>query len=161
MGETKRSNYDAVSMIIHWVTAVLMIFMVFWGEDLMKDGERMAKSGDATNATFEPSIHASIGITILALTLLRILWRVTHTAPAYPATMKRYEVVASKAVHGLFYLLLIGIPLTGWLTFGGFSEEVPAMAGIQIFGAFPLPQPPLAVRYSRSCMNWAAISPWC
>jgi cytochrome b561 len=56
--------------------------------------------------------------------------------------MKRYEVVASKSLHGIFYLLLIAIPLTGWITFGGFSEEVPAMAQAQVFGLFAMPQPP-------------------
>jgi cytochrome b561 len=116
--------------------------MVFFGEDLMKSGERLAKAGDTANATFEPSIHVTLGVSILLLTVLRIVWRIIHTAPAYPASMKRYEVVASKSLHGLFYILLIAIPLTGWIAFGGFSEEVPAMAQAQVFGLFAMPQPP-------------------
>ena len=67
----------------------------------------------------------------------------THTAPPYPVTMKRYEVIASKSIHGLFYLLMILIPLTGWLSFGGFLEELPAMAGVQIFGMYPVPAAPV------------------
>ena len=143
MGSIQRTRYDAVAMVIHWLTAALMIFMIFFGEDLMKDGEHSAEASDVANATFEPSIHVSLGVSILLLTLLRIIWRVTHTAPPYPVTMKRYEVIASKSLHGLFYLLMIGIPLTGWLAFGGFLEEVPAMAGVQIFGAFPVPAAPV------------------
>lgn len=143
MGNTQRTRYDAVAMIIHWVTAILMIYMVLFGEDLMKEGEHAAEAGDLANATFEPSIHVSLGIAILLLTVLRIVWRMTHTAPPYPASMKRYEVLASRSLHGLFYVLMLAIPLTGWLTFGGFLAEVPAMAGVQVFGAFPVPATPV------------------
>lgn len=142
MGVAPKTRYDGVAMIIHWFTAVLMIYMVFFGEDLMKSGEKLAKAGDTASATFEPSIHVTLGVSIFLLTILRIIWRLTHTAPAYPASMKRYEVVGSKSLHGLFYLLLIAIPLTGWITFGGFSEEVPVMAQAQVFGLFAMPQPP-------------------
>jgi cytochrome b561 len=142
MALAPKTRYDGVAMLIHWLTAVLMIYMVFFGEDLMKSGEHLAKAGDTANATFEPSIHVTLGVSIFVLTLLRILWRLTHTAPDYPASMKRYEVVGSKALHGIFYLLLLAIPLTGWLTFGGFSEEVPVMAQAQVFGLFAMPQPP-------------------
>ncbi|MCA3561292.1 MAG: cytochrome b [Aestuariivirga sp.] len=144
MSLVPKNRYDGVAMIIHWLTAVLMIYMVFFGEDLMKEGEHLAKAGDTANATFEPSIHVSLGVSILLLTVLRIVWRLTHTAPAYPASMKRYEVVGSKSLHGLFYLLLIAVPLTGWIAFGGFSEEVPAMAQAQVFGLFAMPQPPFS-----------------
>lgn len=143
MGGIQRTRYDAVAMSIHWLTAALMIFMVFFGEDLMKEGEHAAKAGDTANATFEPSIHVSLGFAILLLTVLRIVWRMSHTAPPYPATMKGYEVIASKSLHGLFYLLMVGIPLTGWLTFGGFLAEVPAMAGVTVFGTFAVPAAPI------------------
>lgn len=144
MGLVPKSRYDGVAMIIHWLTAVLMIYMVFFGEDLMKSGEHLAEAGDTANATFEPSIHVSLGVSILLLTVLRILWRLTHTAPAYPDTMKRYEVIGSKSLHGLFYILLLAIPLTGWIAFGGFSEEVPVMAQAEVFGLFAMPQPPFS-----------------
>ena len=139
----ERTRYDAVAMVIHWLTAALMIFMVIFGEDLMKEGEHAAEAGDAANATFEPSLHVSIGAAILLLGVLRIVWRLTHASPPYPASMKRYEVIASKSLHGLFYLLLIGIPLTGWLAFGGFAAENPALEGVRVFGAFPVPASPV------------------
>ncbi len=143
MGNSQQARYDAVAMVIHWLTAALMIAMIIFGEDLMESGERAAKAGDIVNITFEPSLHVSLGVAILLLTLLRIVWRMTHAAPAYPATMKRYEIVASKSLHGLFYLLMIAIPLTGWLAFGSFLAEAPAMAGVQVFGAFPVPASPV------------------
>ncbi len=51
MGLVPKTRYDGVAMIIHWLTAVLMIYMVFFGEDLMKSGEKLAKAGDTAGAT--------------------------------------------------------------------------------------------------------------
>lgn len=140
------TRYDGIAMAIHWITAVLMIYMVFFGEDLMKSGIRLARAGDAANASFQPSIHVTIGISILLLTLLRIVWRITHTAPAYPASMKRYEVVGSKSLHGLFYLLLVGLPITGWLAFGEAVSRLPALSATTFYGAIPVPAPPVTSR---------------
>jgi cytochrome b561 len=137
-----KSRYDGVSMLIHWVTAALMIFMIFLGEELMEMGEDADDWGETLGGTFGPSLHVSIGVTILALTLLRILWRITHPAPPHPAGMKAYEVVAARMVHGLFYVLLIGLPLTGWLAFSEFVSEEPAMAAVKLFGAIPIPASP-------------------
>ena len=72
MGLVPKTRYDGVAMFIHWITAVLMIYMVFFGEDLMKEGEAISKLPDPTGATFQPSIHVSIGTAILLLTLLRL-----------------------------------------------------------------------------------------
>ena len=144
MGLEKAARYDAVAMIIHWATALLMIFMLVFGEELMEGGDEAAEAGNAAGALFGPSLHVSIGVSILALTLLRILWRLTHKSPDYPSTMKRYEIVGAKALHGLFYLLLIAIPLTGWLAFGDFLKELPAMSGVTVFGAFPVPAAPFS-----------------
>ena len=50
--------------------------------------------------------------------------------------------MAAKATHVLFYVLLIGIPLTGWLATPKFLSEEEAVAGLTLFGAFPLPGAP-------------------
>jgi cytochrome b561 len=144
--QSEKTRYDFVSMIIHWVTALLMIFMIIFGEELMEAGEDAEDIGEGLGGTFGPSLHVSIGAAVLILTLLRILWRLTHKAPPHPATMKPYEVMAARAVHGLFYILLIGIPVTGWLAFGGFLAEEPAMAAVRVFGAFPVPASPFSSR---------------
>lgn len=149
MGIVPKTRYDGIAMLIHWLTAVLMIFMVVFGEDLMQEGAAVSKLADPTGATFQPSIHVSIGTAILLLTVLRIIWRVTHTAPPYPATIKRYEVIGSKSLHGLFYILLIVIPLTGWITFGNFSKIHEIMQQVQLFGLFTMPQPPFTAGWGK------------
>jgi cytochrome b561 len=138
-------RYDRVSMLIHWTTAALLIFMLIFGEELMEAGEGGEEAGEALGGTFGPSLHVSIGVLILALTVLRVVWRLSHPAPALPPGMKPYERILSRSVHGLFYVLLIAIPLTGWLAFGGLVAEEPAMAAVRMFGAFPMPQAPFAL----------------
>ena len=91
---------------------------------------------------FGPSLHVSIGSAILILSVFRLVWRLINPPPAYPASMASWEQMAAKATHVLFYVLLIGIPLTGWLATPKFLREEDAVAGLMLFGAFPLPRAP-------------------
>lgn len=129
-----RTRYDAVAMSLHWLIAVLLIFMLFFGEELIEaeDGFR----------EFGPSLHVSLGSAILLLSVIRLAWRLFNPPPAYPAAMATWERFAAKATHTLFYVLLIGAPLTGWLATPRFLREEEAVAGLSIFGAFPLPGAP-------------------
>jgi cytochrome b561 len=134
MSVAARTRYDTVAMSLHWLIAVLLIFMLFFGEDLIKT----EKGGSALG----PSLHVSIGSSILVLSVLRLVWRLFNPPPAYPASMAAWEQMAAKATHLLFYVLLIGIPLTGWLATPKFLSEEGALTGITLFGAFPLPVAP-------------------
>jgi cytochrome b561 len=79
------------------------------------------------------SWHKWAGVTIFLLVLLRLLWRATHRPPAPPAGMPRWQHRAAEAVHGLLYLLMIVVPLSGWL--------MSSAKGFQTvyFGVLPLP----------------------
>jgi cytochrome b561 len=133
MPVTARTRYDAVAMSLHWLIAALLIFMLFFGEELME-----AEDGSG----FGPSLHVSIGSAILILSVFRLIWRLINPPPAYPASMAPWERMASSVTHLLFYVLLIGIPLTGWLATPKFLSEEGAVAGLTLFGAFPLPGAP-------------------
>src|SRR3546814_1911287 len=64
-------------------------------------------------------VHKAIGVTILVLTIVRIAWRIGHTAPPLPAAVPAWQRPLSTIVHFLFYALLILLPLSGWVR----SEE--------------------------------------
>jgi cytochrome b561 len=76
--------------------------------------------------------HKWAGVTILALSALRLLWRMGHRPPADPP-MPRWQARAAHATHGLLYLLFFAVPLSGW----AYSSA----AGFPIvwFGVLPLP----------------------
>lgn len=61
------------------------------------------------------ALHKSIGITLLGVAVLRLGWRLLDRRPAAPAGQPAWQTGAAHAVHGLIYLLLLGIPLSGWL----------------------------------------------
>ena len=107
MSSQARSKYDNVAIGLHWLTAALVVFMLVFGEELI----------DATDngSTFGPSLHISIGSAIFVLTILRLLWRVSHPPPSYPAGMAWWEKLAAKVTHLAFYVLLFVLPISGWL----------------------------------------------
>ncbi len=59
--------------------------------------------------------HKWAGVTLFFLVLVRLGWRLTHQPPAPPAGMPRWQQQVAAAVHGLLYLLMLAIPLSGWL----------------------------------------------
>lgn len=100
--EAASSRYTAVAIALHWAMAALVLFMIWLGWN-MEDNE----------ARFQ--LHKSIGITILFLALARLAWRFVNPPPPLPEGMPKLEKTASHAVHIIFYALMIGIPLGGWL----------------------------------------------
>jgi len=79
------------------------------------------------------ALHKSIGMTILALVLLRIAWRLTERRPADPPAMPRWQRHAAHALHLALYGLILAIPLSGWW----FNSA--ANAPLVWFGWFDLP----------------------
>jgi cytochrome b561 len=133
-----RTRYDAVAISLHWLTAFLIIFMLVFGEDLMD-----RRYPDIMGATW----HASIGAAILILSVLRLVWRLTSPAPLLPPTMKPWEVQLSRITHIIFYVMMIGLPITGWLAFSETVAKHPGFVGTSFFGLFPILQVPSAVDF--------------
>jgi len=119
-------RYTSPAVILHWLIA-LLIFVGFPLGVYMHDLPL-----SPTNLQLY-SYHKWIGISVLLLVGLRLVWRVTHTPPPLPADLKAWERAASHAAHGALYLLMIAVPLTGWL--------MSSAKGFQTvwFGVLPLP----------------------
>ncbi len=82
--------------------------------------------------------HKAIGILVLALSLVRIVWRLTHRPPPLPP-MRLWEQALTKLVHFAFYLMMIAIPLSGWLWMSAAMTQRP----ISFFGLFVVPMLPV------------------
>jgi len=122
-------KYSSVAMILHWLIALAVIFMLFWGRYMTG----LPKGAFERLEAFQ--LHQSIGLSILMLTLVRIVWRLWHPVPPKPEGLKPWEQNLRKATHIGFYVLLIIIPLSGWSVASTSSLGVP----IEYFGQFDWP----------------------
>lgn len=98
-------HYNRVARTLHWTIGALVVANLTIG--IFHDP--LGKLFPAM------PIHKSIGLLVLALSLWRLVWRLTHPAPQLPATMPGWERSAARGLHWLFYALLIVMPLTGWI----------------------------------------------
>lgn len=112
----KPARYDRGSVAFHWTIAGLVLMNLPIGVAIHLMEESWA---DQSLANF----HKPIGLLILALTLGRISWRVTHPAPALPLSVKRIERVAARTAHGMLYALTIATPLAGWWMTSAFAQH--------------------------------------
>jgi cytochrome b561 len=120
-----RLHYGATAKAFHWAVAALLAvqFPLGW---LMPDIRRGMTPGIAM------SVHISIGMTILALIVLRFVWRLSH--PVAPeSTLPARQRISSEAVHWLLYLAVLLTTLSGWF--------FASMRGwtIYLYGIAPLP----------------------
>jgi len=95
-------RYSNLMIIIHWVTALLVVAAWFTAE-----GGPQVRSNP-------PFLHFILGIAVLLLVIPRLVARWMGGAPAVEDTQGPLMNLAAKAGHSILYLLLIALPLTGW-----------------------------------------------
>jgi len=124
-----RNRYSTVSLVLHWGIAALVLAQVVL----------ITLHEGAPDGAPDPWIgwHKSVGLTILTLTLARIAWRVFNPAIALPSRLPRWQRIAARTTHVLFYVVLIAMPLTGWLASSAGGRE------IEWFGLFQWPLLPV------------------
>jgi cytochrome b561 len=106
MTSTIQQRYNAGAIALHWIIALMIltnIGLAWWFNTLHG------------SAKIEPvQLHKSIGITVLVLTVIRLAWRLIVPAPKLPEDFRGWEKGLAQAVHVLFYVVMLGLPLTGW-----------------------------------------------
>lgn len=112
-------RYTKVAITLHWVIALLIIGQL--GTGIVMGYHLAPKS--LLYPMFQ--FHKSLGLTVLVLSLFRLFWRLTHKAPALPSHMPIWEKFAAKASHYLFYIFMIGVPLSGWFIVSSSSFGLP------------------------------------
>ena len=128
---TTRTRYTTVAIVIHWLIAAAIIFQIILG---WRAGD--GPKGATTFALFQ--LHKSIGITILLLSLARLAWRLVNPPPPAPEGQAKWEKTASHLVHWGFYVIMIGLPLTGWILVSTSTTSIPTL----LYGSIPWPHLP-------------------
>lgn len=122
------ARYGATAIGLHWIIA-LLIFAAFGLGLYMTD-----IPGFTPTKLKLYSWHKWLGVTVFALAVLRVLWRLTHGAPGPVGGMPVWQARAAKAAHGLLYLLILVVPVTGYL------YSLAAGVPVVYLGLWPLPQ---------------------
>ena len=122
-----RERYTTMAIVFHWLIALLIIGTFSLGL-VMSD-----IPGITPTKLKYYSWHKWSGVTILGLVALRLLWRLKNSAPAYPPSMPDWQKGAAHGLHGMLYVLMFAVPLSGY--FYSLSAGVPVV----YFGLFPLP----------------------
>ena len=124
------ARYTRIAILFHWVIAVLIVCNV-----------ALALSADVLPDSWVRTVidtHKSIGITVLGLGLLRLLWRAGHPPPPLPADYPRWQRIAAHGVHAVLYLLILALPLSGWMHDSAWKDA--AGHPMQLFHLVPWPR---------------------
>lgn len=122
-------RYTKTAIILHWLIGALIVFMFLLGWymiELPKDADKVMSfdlfdlgiaqwnvAQEMSPRTFYFNLHKSLGVTILALVLFRIYWRLSHRPPALLSSLKAWERKLAAGGHHSLYLLMVLIPVAG------------------------------------------------
>ncbi len=120
-------NYGAVSIAMHWLVALTVIGLFALGYWMV--GLNYYSSWYRT----APDIHKSVGLLLLALMVIRVVWRFANQGPAPLASHGRFTRLATKAGHGVLYVGLFAVMMSGYLI--STADGRP----ISVFGWFEVP----------------------
>lgn len=128
-GLPRGERYSGVAIAFHWTIALFVVVNLIIGIGYDAVPPLRAFMG----------AHKAIGITVLALTAGRIAWRMAHRPPELPAGTPAWEKGVAHATHGILYMLMIAMPLTGWLMVSGPGPHRPMLW----LGLFDIPTLPV------------------
>lgn len=119
-------GYGPVARALHWWMALIMIGLIGLGIYMTSQPD-----GDVKWRLYD--LHKSLGTLIFLLVLLRLLWRHLTPPPPLPDDMKAFDKHAAQIGHGLLYLAMLALPITGYLdaALGGYH--------LSFFGLFDVP----------------------
>jgi cytochrome b561 len=103
------SRYDPIAITLHWLIAIALIAQVSLGW-LM---QQVPKQPPGPRAAWF-NLHKSIGLTLGALIVARLIWRLTHRPPPLPASLPRWQTFSAPALHRILYIAMLAMPLSGY-----------------------------------------------
>ncbi len=127
-----RDRYTRVAIVLHWAIAAFIVVNLCIGFFM--------ESWPLPIRMVAVMLHSSSGLTVLGLTVARVLWRLLNEPPQYPAGMKPWERHTAHFVHFLLYAAMVLMPLSGWAIVSAHSPPGSRGAAVE-FALFP-PVPP-------------------
>lgn len=116
-------GYSILQIILHWLIAALVVFQLVVNE-VVRVAFKDRLEGRGGEWELGAILHIGVGLTILALALLRLTIRLRRGTPALDRDVPYLLRWLAIAVHVLLYAFIIGVPLTGAIAWFGYSEMV-------------------------------------
>lgn len=136
-----RVRYGSVAMTLHWLIAAAIVLNICLGiymAEILNDNDP-SRLGIV-------QFHKSVGLTVLVLSLVRLLWRLVNPVPPLPDSLSPRLKVLARGSHFLLYFLIIFIPLTGW----ALASSSPLGLPTHYFGLFNWPNIPFLADLTRA-----------
>ncbi len=132
MTRINSERYGDVAVIFHWLIAFFII-------GLLVIGKYMTSLDESDVVRFElTQWHKSFGLTVLFLSVLRLVWRVTHRPPPEPASIPHWQQHVASIAHTSLYVLMFFLPITGWIM----SSASPLNIDTVLFNVITVPHLP-------------------
>ncbi len=134
MPSRSATGYNATAKALHWLVVALLCvqFAVAWS---------MPHIGRNTRPETLINLHFTLGTIVLLVAIVRWIWRLRYGAPSSPPGMARWQAIAASLVHWLLYLLIVVVPLLGWINASWrgfpvylFGIEMPKLIGTRVPG---------------------------
>lgn len=148
-GTVRPDRYGRVAIAFHWTVATLIVANLLLG--FLHEG------------LFDGWIwlHKTIGLTVLALSLARLAWRLGHRPPPLPRDVPTWQRRLAHAAHWGLYALMVTMPLSGWVFTSANAKPRPTT-----FGLFSVPPLPIAqdealnagVRDLHGLLGWTMLA---
>lgn len=125
-------RYGAISKILHWAIALLIIGLIWLGWYMVDLTYYDRWYYDSLMA------HKALGMVVLTLALIQILWTVYSRSPDYVPNLKPWERIAAKIVHLTLFGVMFAIPATGYLISTSANDPVSIFGWFEIPAIFPV-----------------------
>jgi cytochrome b561 len=122
-------RHGRIAMLLHWYIAALILF-----EFISAVSFRLFNPGDLGYFHSAYRLHMSAGMSLLALSMCSVVWRVLHTYPTLPKDMSLLARILAKGVHVSLYVFIFAASIIGWLILS--ARQSPAV----LFGSFYWPK---------------------
>jgi cytochrome b561 len=148
MNQQSPSNYDALSRAFHWLTVIVVTITFVLGPEHFG---RLARQGIDPASRSDIVWHESLGILVLALTVLRLLWLAFRPAPPQ-MPMSNWMRLTGRLVHLALWALMLALPATAFLALGSEGHALTLLGGLRI-NEFPTIASSAVARW----MDWGEV----
>lgn len=125
-------HFAPLARLLHWAMALLLLAQLFIGAGMV--------ASVSERHEWLIHLHKPLGITLLALVIVRVIVRLTTTQPPLPRDLPPVQKLAAKASHLLLYALMVVLPLVGWAMLSAAGDPIMLSSSIRlpaIIGADP------------------------